>query len=86
MLNRTEEPASLRSKRVGRANKTTYDSIDVQKGSPFLTKRSKQRTLVEILLDWYKTKLNKAFDMIFLSRAMKPIPYPTEQSLTFEFS
>jgi len=82
----TEEPASTVTKILGRPNKTTFDSMDVQKGSPFLTRRKHIRTLDEILLDWYKTKLNRAFDMIFLSRAMKPVPYPTEQSLTFEFS
>ena len=82
----TEEPKGTLTKTLGRPNKTTFDSMDVQKGSPFLTRRSRKRTLAEILHDWYKTKLNRAFDMIFLSRAMKPVPYPTEQSLTFEFS
>lgn len=62
--------------------KVPVASVEVLQGSPLLRKDTAAARL-DRLVEVFQTRIHKAFDMVFLSRANKKL---ADQSLTFDFS
>ena len=77
--------ATVKLNHSGMERKVNLASVEVLQGSPlFVKKDGKTLHTMERLVGLFKTRLHKAFDMVFLSRV--PKRQQADQSLTFEFS